>query len=93
MDLFFCCPTEECSPLAKWITTAIQSNRKLEYGADQLIMNMTGNSHIEKIIGTGNAKVDNTTADARTHSQADKVELQFDIEDNESVLRSGVASG
>src|SRR5260370_4814288 len=68
-------------------------NRKLEYGADQLIMNMTGNSHIEKIIGTGNAKVDNTTADARTHSQADKVELQFDIEDNESVLRSGVASG
>lgn len=68
-------------------------NRKLEFAANQVLMNLTGNSRMEKITGMGDAVVDNITADARTHAQADKVELQFAVVDNESELRQALTIG
>ena len=67
--------------------------RKLAFGADELRMNMSPKSEVEKIAGTGNAKLDAVSPSGRTLVNSDRVDLAFAITNGESVLQSALANG
>ncbi|HUQ95267.1 MAG TPA: LPS export ABC transporter periplasmic protein LptC [Bryobacteraceae bacterium] len=67
--------------------------RLLEYAADRLTMNLSEKSEVEKIKGQGNAQLTTTTEFGVTTTRTDQVDLDFDLQGNESVLRRALASG
>jgi lipopolysaccharide export system protein LptA len=69
-------------------------NRELNFGADELAMNLTEKSQIEKIEGTGDAKLDTVSSTARTNVTTDRIELEFAVVPEEgSLLRTATATG
>lgn len=69
-------------------------NRELNFGADELAMNLTEKSQIEKITGTGQARLDTVSSTARTNVITDRIELDFNIVPEEgSLLQTATANG
>jgi lipopolysaccharide export system protein LptA len=67
--------------------------RKLAFGANDLHMDMTEKSEIEKIVGKGQARLTATGPAAVTDIQAPEVHMVFDTAAKESTLRTALASG
>ena len=68
-------------------------DRKIEYSAGQLWVNFTEKGAVEKIAAGTNAHVVNSSASSVTTMNADHVDLQFTVQDNESMLSRVVAMG
>ena len=68
-------------------------NRKLSFGADALTMNLTEKSEIEKISGSGQAKLDAASPTARTTVATNRIDLEFAVTEEGSLLRTATASG
>jgi lipopolysaccharide export system protein LptA len=68
-------------------------NRELSFGAEEMTMNLTAKSEIEKITGTGKAKLDAVSATARTNVATDRIDLDFAVTEEGSLLRTATANG
>ena len=75
--------------------TGVQNEpeRKLEYGADSLIMNMDEHGQIIQIEARHNARLVSTTKDARTQVDAETAVLAFAPQEHESELTNALADG
>jgi lipopolysaccharide export system protein LptA len=67
--------------------------RKIEYGADYLVMNFSETGQISKITGDTNARLVSTAKGSRTDVTSDKVVLDFLPGEKESALTKAVAGG
>jgi len=68
--------------------------RKLTYAADALTMNLNEKSVIEKIAGTGHARLETTSPTGRTIVTTDRIDLEFEVAPEEgSLLKVATASG
>jgi lipopolysaccharide export system protein LptA len=67
--------------------------RKLQYGADFLLVDFVGNALIQKITGEGNAKLVSTSDSAETTTTGNHVEMYFDAQGKESLLTRVSAAG
>ena len=61
-------------------------NRKLRYGADGIRMDFNDDGEIDKVEGDGNARLISTSETAETAITAGRVEMNFLVNDGESVL-------
>jgi lipopolysaccharide export system protein LptA len=61
-------------------------NRKLRYGADSIWMDFDDDGEIDKVEGDGNAQLVSTAESAETAITASRVEMNFQLNDGESVL-------
>ena len=68
-------------------------NRKLEYAADHIWADFNDDGVVEKMNGDGNAKLISTSDGAQTTITANRVSLNFEAKDGESVLSRVDASG
>ncbi len=68
-------------------------NRKLRYAADELAMSFDDDGLAQKINGSKNASLVSTTEAAETTVTADRVDLDFQVDDGESVLTQVAATG
>ncbi len=69
-------------------------NRELQFAADELAMNLDPKSQIEKIAGTGKARLNTVSPTARTNVTTDRIDLDFTItEDEGSLLHTASATG
>ena len=68
-------------------------NRTLNFGADALTMNLTAKSEIEKIGGSGQARLETVSDSARTNVATDRIDLDFDVTEAGSLLKTATASG
>jgi lipopolysaccharide export system protein LptA len=69
------------------------SDRKVEFGSDQMTMNFADGMLVTKISGDRNAHLISTTDAARTTVTGDKMDLGFDAAGKESTLSTAVAYG
>ena len=69
------------------------SGRDLEYAADRMDMSLNADGEIERILGTGNARLVSTSKDTRTTVTCDNLHLQFDTSSGESDLKTAIAEG
>ena len=67
--------------------------RRIEYGADAMVMFFAETGQVSKITGDTNARLTSTTALAQTDVNADKLVLDFDAGEEESSLSKAHASG
>jgi lipopolysaccharide export system protein LptA len=67
--------------------------RKLQYSADSLWVDFNEGGETQKITGAGNAQLVSTAETSETSVKAYRVDLNFDIHGNESVLSTVNASG
>jgi len=67
--------------------------RKLEFGADSLVMNMTPEGQVTKITGDTKAMLDSVTKTSRTAVTCDKVVMDFEPGKKESTLTKAYAGG
>ena len=68
-------------------------NRKVQYGADDLLVDFDADGVIQKIAGQTNARLVSTAQTAETTVTANHVDLDFDIEKKESLLNHVAATG
>ena len=68
-------------------------DRELSFGADELAMNLTEKSEIEKITGTGKAQLQAVSKTARTDVATDRIDLDFAVTEEGSLLRTATAAG
>ncbi len=68
-------------------------NRKLQYSADDLLMDFDEKGEVQKITGEGNGNLLETSETAETTVTGNHVELNFDVIDKESLLSRVAASG
>jgi len=61
-------------------------NRKLQYAADQMLVDCDPDGEVQKITGDRNARLVSTSAGAETTVTAGHVELNFDVKDEDSIL-------
>ena len=57
-------------------------NRKLQYAADELYVDFDDNGKAQKIVGQNNAHLTNTGETSETNVTANRVELNFDLQDS-----------
>ncbi len=70
------------------------SNRELQFAANELAMNLDHKSRIEKITGTGKARLNALSPTARTNVTTDRIDLDFGVTEGEgSLLRTASATG
>jgi lipopolysaccharide export system protein LptA len=67
--------------------------RQIEYSADELVLNFSEKSEIERILGRANARMVVTSEQAVTTVRTNLVEMNFEAAKNESVLRKVIATG
>jgi lipopolysaccharide export system protein LptA len=67
--------------------------RDLEYAADRMDMSLNADGEIDRILGTGNARLVSTSKDTRTTVTCDHLALEFDTSSGESTLKSAIADG
>lgn len=67
--------------------------RKLKYSADSLFVDFNDSGEVEKITGSGNARLVSTSDTAETSIKAARVEMGFEILDSQSVLRQVNGAG
>ncbi len=67
--------------------------RQLEYAADQLVMNLSEKSEVEKIHGEGNARLIASSAKGITEARTRTVDLEFDASQGDSILKRALATG
>lgn len=67
--------------------------RQIEYSADELTLNFSAKSEMERVLGRANARMVATTEQAVTTVTTNQVEMNFIPEDNGSVLHKVVATG
>jgi lipopolysaccharide export system protein LptA len=67
--------------------------RRLQYAAEQLLVNFNEDGHTEKVLGDGGAQLVSTSDTAETSVAAQHVDLSFDPEAEESVLTSVTGEG
>ncbi|MDQ6760956.1 MAG: LPS export ABC transporter periplasmic protein LptC [Acidobacteriota bacterium] len=68
-------------------------HRNLTYAADQLGIDFDENGQIKKIVGERNAKLVSTADTAQTTVTSDRVDLDFNTADKDSVLQNALATG
>ncbi|MEO7143252.1 MAG: LptA/OstA family protein, partial [Bryobacteraceae bacterium] len=68
-------------------------DRKVEYKADQLHLELDEDGVITKITGEQNARLVETAATAQTTVTCDRVDLNFDAAQKDSALKAALASG
>lgn len=68
-------------------------NRKLRYAADELFVDFDDNGKVQKILGQTNAQLTSTAETSETNVTANRVELNFEPEGEESVLSQVNAAG
>ncbi|MGH9646803.1 MAG: LPS export ABC transporter periplasmic protein LptC [Bryobacteraceae bacterium] len=67
--------------------------RKVEYAADELNLNFDDGMVIRTIDGHDHAQLISTSDTARTTVNSDRLDMEFDITDKESTLKTAVATG
>ena len=70
-----------------------EPERKLEYGADSLIMNMDEHGEVTQIEARHNARLVSTTKDARTQVNSESAVLAFTPHEHDSELTDALADG
>ncbi len=73
--------------------TDIYPNRKLQYSADDLLMNFDDKGEVQKMTGDGNAHLVETSESSETTVTGKHVEMAFNVQNKESLLDQVVASG
>jgi lipopolysaccharide export system protein LptA len=73
--------------------TDSEPNRKLAYGADNILVNFNDDGVIDKIVGNGNAQVVSTSETAQTTLTANRVEMNFRNKNGQSELTGVKAAG
>jgi lipopolysaccharide export system protein LptA len=68
-------------------------SRRLKFGASELRLDLTEKSEIEKITGTGKARLEAQTEGGLTTARADQVAMDFQIRDKNSILTRTVVNG
>lgn len=73
----------------------VQDNpgRKVEFAGDQLVMHFNEKGVVQQLTATGNAKVNSATAAANTTVTSNRLDLDFEAGDKESVLKTALATG
>ncbi len=69
------------------------SDRKVEFGSDQMTMNFADGMLVTKIAGDKNARLISTTDAARTTVTGNHMDLGFEAKGKESTLSSAIATG
>ena len=67
--------------------------RNLQYSADELWMDFNEHGVVEKIVAQGNARLVSTSDTAETTVTANHVDLDFQVQDHESLLTRVAATG
>lgn len=67
--------------------------RKIEYVADKLTMNMDEDGQIKKIAGEQNARLTSFSDTAQTTITTDRVDLDFNTAEGDSILDTALATG
>jgi lipopolysaccharide export system protein LptA len=67
--------------------------RNLEYAANQLLIEFNDNNQIQKITGVDQARVVSHGETSETTIKADRVVMDFDISETDSILQTAVAQG
>jgi len=67
--------------------------RKVEFGAEQMVLHFAGGMLVNKIDGERNTKLISTANATRTTVTAERLDLGFDIAAKESTLTTAVATG
>ncbi|MBM3738691.1 MAG: hypothetical protein FJW39_23180 [Acidobacteria bacterium] len=70
-----------------------QKARPLEFGANELRMELAGDSQVEKITGTGDARLTAASVSSITDIRTPRIEMSFALARKESLLRTAVAQG
>jgi lipopolysaccharide export system protein LptA len=70
-----------------------QQKRRLEFAASHLLIELTPKSEIEKITGTGNAGLTSVSAAGSTQIATDRIVMNFDVQDGDSLLRDAQSHG
>jgi lipopolysaccharide export system protein LptA len=70
-----------------------QPSREVEYAADQLLLRFGPDNVVQSITGDRNASLLSRTDTAHTKVNADRLDLEFDLKDGESLLRTANANG
>jgi lipopolysaccharide export system protein LptA len=68
-------------------------NRKLRYQADQLAVDFNDQGKAQKVVGENNAQLVSTSEASETTVTANRVEMNFEPRDNESILSKVTATG
>ena len=71
----------------------LDPKRRLDYAADQLLMNFDEDGIIRTITGENNAKLLSTSATASTTITATRVDMEFDTSGDSSTLQKAIARG
>ncbi|MBK5293795.1 MAG: LPS export ABC transporter periplasmic protein LptC [Acidobacteriia bacterium] len=67
--------------------------RRMKFGADQMHLDLSAKSEIEKITGVGKARLETLSDGGQTIIRTDQVVLDFEVRDKESILRKALAHG
>jgi lipopolysaccharide export system protein LptA len=68
-------------------------NRMLQFGANEMRMELSAKSEVEKIAGTGEAMLEATSESGRTRVTTDRIDLGFVVAEGNSILEKALASG
>ncbi len=68
-------------------------NRRMSFGADQMRLDLSEKSQIEKITGTGKAHLETTSAGGQTTIRTSQVVLDFEVREKDSILQKVQAQG
>ncbi len=68
-------------------------NRKLRYQADELWVDFNDQGKAQKVVGQNNAQLVSTSDASETTVTANRVEMNFEPRDNDSVLSQVIANG
>jgi lipopolysaccharide export system protein LptA len=71
----------------------VYPNRKVQYAADDMLVDFDGDGVIQKITGQNNARLVSTTQTAETTTTANHVDVDFSIAKKESILNHVSATG
>ncbi|BDC50305.1 hypothetical protein F183_A26210 [Bryobacterales bacterium F-183] len=69
------------------------NGRKIEYGAEAMVMFFAETGQVSKITGDTNARLTSTTGTSRTDVNADKLVMEFEAGEEESALSKAYAGG
>jgi lipopolysaccharide export system protein LptA len=69
------------------------AGRKVEYGAEHIIMEFSESGQITRVVGDRNARVSSVADTGQTDVRSDRLELSLKAAGDESVLEKAVASG
>jgi lipopolysaccharide export system protein LptA len=78
---------------AKARGTEDNDNRKIEYSADDLFMDCNDHGQVEHLAAVNNARMVSNAPTSQTTVTGDRVDLNFEVRDNRSILLRATASG